>query len=45
VTSGGIHGKIKEINDSNYVIEIADGVKVKIDKVAVFAAPNETYNK
>ena len=39
VTSGGIHGKLKEINDQDYVIEIADGVKVKIDKASVFAAP------
>ncbi|MDR2805803.1 MAG: preprotein translocase subunit YajC [Dysgonamonadaceae bacterium] len=42
VTSGGVHGKLKEINDRDYVIEIAEGVKVKIDKASVFAAPNET---
>jgi preprotein translocase subunit YajC len=44
LTSGGIHGKLKEINDHEnfYVIEIAEGVKVKIDKTSVFAAPNET---
>ena len=40
VTSGGIHGKLKEINDHDYVVEIADGVKIKIDKASVFAAPN-----
>ncbi|MCL1938500.1 MAG: preprotein translocase subunit YajC [Candidatus Azobacteroides sp.] len=39
VTSGGIHAKLKEINDNNYIIEIADGVKVKIDKASVFALP------
>ena len=39
VTSGGIHGKLKEINDHDYVVEIADGVKIKIDKASVFAAP------
>ena len=42
VTSGGIHGKLKEINDREYVVEIADGVKIKVDKASVFAAPNET---
>jgi preprotein translocase subunit YajC len=41
ITSGGIHGKIKEINDTNYVIEVAEGVRVKIDKTSVFAAPGE----
>ncbi|MDR2683381.1 MAG: preprotein translocase subunit YajC [Dysgonamonadaceae bacterium] len=39
VTSGGLHGKLKEINDHDYVVEIAEGVKVKIDKASVFAAP------
>ncbi|MDR0540787.1 MAG: preprotein translocase subunit YajC [Dysgonamonadaceae bacterium] len=42
VTSGGLHGKLKEINDHDYLVEIAEGVKVKIDKASVFAAPNET---
>ncbi|MDL2223841.1 preprotein translocase subunit YajC [Bacteroidales bacterium OttesenSCG-928-M06] len=37
VTAGGMYGKIKEINDTTFVIEIADGVKVKIDKTSVFA--------
>ena len=40
VTSGGIHGRLKEINDHDYVVEIADGVKIKIDKASVFATPN-----
>lgn len=40
ITSGGIYGKIKEVNDTNFVIEIADNVKIKIDKSSVFAAPN-----
>ena len=40
LTSGGIHGKLKEINDHDYVVEIADGVKIKIDKASVFADPN-----
>lgn len=39
ITSGGLHGKLKEINDTDYVVEIADGVKVKIDKASVFASP------
>ena len=39
VTSGGIHGKLKEINDHDYLVEIADGVRIKIDKASVFAAP------
>lgn len=38
VTAGGIYGKIKEINDTTFLIEISDGVKIKIDKTSVFAA-------
>ena len=40
ITSGGVYGKIKEVNDTNFIIEIADNVKIKIDKASVFAAPN-----
>jgi len=39
VTSGGIHAKLKEINEGIYVIEISDGVKIRIDKNSVFAVP------
>lgn len=37
ITAGGIHGKIKEVNDTNFIVEVADGVRVKIDKNSVFA--------
>lgn len=37
VTAGGIHGRIKEVNDTSFLIEIADNVKIKIDKGSVFA--------
>ena len=37
VTAGGIHGKIKEVNDTNFLIEIADNVRIKIDKGSVYA--------
>lgn len=35
VTSGGIYGKIVSIQDNTIDMEIADGVKIKIDKSAV----------
>lgn len=37
ITAGGIYGKIKEINDNYILLEIADNVRVKIDKNSVFA--------
>ena len=35
VTTGGIYGKIVEIQEHAVLIEIADGVRIKIDKYAV----------
>ena len=35
VTSGGIAGKIREVGESMILVEIADGVKVKVQKSAV----------
>lgn len=46
VTAGGIYGKIKNINDTTYSIEIAEGVKIKVEKTSVFAAQtNEAARK
>lgn len=38
VTAGGIHGRIKEVGDSYFIIEIADNVKIKVEKGSVYAA-------
>lgn len=38
VTAGGIHGKIKEVGDTTFVIEIASGVSIRVDKASVFLA-------
>ena len=45
ITAGGVHGKIKDVNDTFFVIEIADGVKIKIDKASVFAAADGSQNR
>jgi preprotein translocase subunit YajC len=46
VTSGGIYGKIKEVNDTNsfFLVEIAEGIRVKIDKASVFASSNDNQS-
>lgn len=38
VTSGGIHGRIREVGDSWFLVEVADGVKIKFEKTSVFAS-------
>ena len=36
VTAGGIYGRIKEVKDTCFIIEIASGVSIKIDKGSVY---------
>ncbi|MDR1516820.1 MAG: preprotein translocase subunit YajC [Dysgonamonadaceae bacterium] len=38
VTAGGIHGRIKEVGDTYFLVEVADGVKMKFEKSSVFAS-------
>ena len=35
VTTGGIYGKVMEINDFTILMEVEGGVKLKVDKSAV----------
>ena len=36
ITAGGIYGTIKEIKETHFVLEIADNVKISIDKGSVY---------
>jgi preprotein translocase subunit YajC len=45
VTIGGIHGKIIEVNDTTFIIEIDNNVKVKIEKSAVSADATKQYQQ
>ena len=38
ITAGGIYGKIKEIGDTYMLIEVADGVRIRVDKTSIFAS-------
>lgn len=38
VTSGGIHGRIKEVGDTWFLVEVADGVRLKFEKGSVYAS-------
>jgi preprotein translocase subunit YajC len=41
VTSGGIYGKVKELKETTVVIEIAENVRIKVDKNSVFATAED----
>jgi len=38
VTSGGIFGKVREVKDDSFIVEISDNVRVRVEKSAVFAS-------
>lgn len=42
ITAGGIYGVVKEINDTEVVLEIASNVKIRIDKNSLFATVGDT---
>lgn len=41
ITSGGIYGKIREVKEDSFIIEISDNVRIRVEKTAVFAAGAE----
>ncbi|HXC57899.1 MAG TPA: preprotein translocase subunit YajC [Steroidobacteraceae bacterium] len=44
VTSGGILGKVTEVNDNFLTVEIAEGVRIKVQKAQVSTlVPKGTY--
>ena len=45
ITAGGIHGRIKEISDTSLLIEIADGVRIRVEKSSVYASPEDIQQK
>jgi len=45
VTLGGMHGKIAEIQDATFIIEVEGGTKIKIEKSAVSMEASAALNK
>jgi preprotein translocase subunit YajC len=45
VTIGGIHGKITDVQETTFIIEVEDGTKLKIEKAAVAVDPNAPTKK
>lgn len=43
VTIGGLHGKIVEVNDKTFMIEVDNNVKLKIEKSAISAEATKQY--
>jgi preprotein translocase subunit YajC len=45
ITAGGIHGRIKEISETSMLIEISDGVRIRVEKSSVFASSEDIQQK
>ena len=45
ITAGGIHGRIKEISDTSILIEVADGVRIRVEKSSVYSSPEDIQQK
>lgn len=45
VTSGGIYGKIKNIQDNVVTLEIANNVSIRVDKNSIFASAGDTQQQ
>ncbi len=45
VTAGGIHGKVRDIKDNVVIVEIAENVRIRVDKASVFASAEESQQQ
>lgn len=45
VTIGGVHGRIVEVNETTFMIEIDTNVKVKVEKTAISAEATKQYSQ
>jgi preprotein translocase subunit YajC len=44
ITSAGIHGKIVDLNDTTFLIEVESGVKIRFDKSAISLDASKALN-
>ncbi|HAN00102.1 MAG TPA: preprotein translocase subunit YajC [Marinilabiliales bacterium] len=41
LTVGGIYGRVSEVNDNTVLLEIADGIRIKVDKAGLVKDPTD----
>jgi preprotein translocase subunit YajC len=41
ITTGGIYGKITDVKDQTVTVEIAENIRIKVDKSAVLKDPSD----
>ncbi len=45
VTAGGIHGKVKDVKEATFILEISENVKIEIEKSSVYASAADTQQQ
>lgn len=45
ISAGGIHGRIKEVKDDTVILEIADNVRVKVEKASIYATAPDVVSQ
>lgn len=45
ISAGGIHGRIKEVKDDTVILEIADNVRVKVEKASIYASAPDVVSQ
>lgn len=45
VTAGGMYGKIKDMKETTVILEVADGIKITVDRNSVFASAADVQQK
>ncbi len=44
ITSSGIHGKIVDVNDTTFLVEVDSGTKIRFDKSAISLEASKALN-
>ena len=42
ITAGGIHGRIKEVKDDSVLLEIAENIRIRVEKSSIYATAADT---
>ena len=42
ITAGGIYGKVKEVSEKYFIIEIAENTRIRVAKDSIYPAADET---
>lgn len=42
ITAGGIYGKVKEVSEKYFIIEIAENTRIRVAKDSIYPASDET---